>query len=142
MRFVDGTEEEVDLVVYCTGYKITFPFLDPEVISAPDNRLDLYQRVVPPDGPGLYFIGFIQTLGPIMPLAEAQAEWTADLLEGKAGLPSAEKMRKGVSREQEKMAKRYVSSKRHTVEVDFHPYMRAIRKERRRRSADRRAAVP
>ena len=28
MRFVDGSEEEIDLVIYCTGYKITFPFLD------------------------------------------------------------------------------------------------------------------
>lgn len=28
VRFVDGSEEEVDLVVYCTGYAIAFPFLD------------------------------------------------------------------------------------------------------------------
>ena len=29
VRFADGSEEEIDLVVYCTGYKITFPFFDP-----------------------------------------------------------------------------------------------------------------
>ena len=29
------------------------------------------------------------------------------------------------------MAKRYVASKRHTIQVDFHPYMRAIERERR-----------
>ncbi len=28
VRFADGSEEEVDLVVYCTGYRIEFPFLD------------------------------------------------------------------------------------------------------------------
>ena len=72
VRFVDGSEEEIDLVVYCTGYKITFPFFDPKVFSAPDNRLPLYRRVVSVERPGLYFIGFIQPLGPIMPLAEAQ----------------------------------------------------------------------
>ncbi len=27
VRFVDGSEEEIDLVVYCTGYRITFPFI-------------------------------------------------------------------------------------------------------------------
>ena len=85
VRFVDGSEEEIDLVVYCTGYKMTFPFFDPEVFSAPDNRLPLYRRVVSVERPGLYFIGFIQPLGPIMPLAEAQAEWVADLLCGRAG---------------------------------------------------------
>jgi dimethylaniline monooxygenase (N-oxide forming) len=131
VRFVDGSEEEVDLVVYCTGYKITFPFFDPEVFSAPDNRLPLYRRVAAPERPGLYFIGFIQPLGPIMPLAEAQAEWVADLVAGRAALPPAEEMRRDVAREEERMRKRFVASKRHTVEVDFHPYLREIRRERK-----------
>ena len=34
VRFVDGSEEEIDLVVYCTGYRITFPFLRAEVFEA------------------------------------------------------------------------------------------------------------
>src|ERR1700744_5089098 len=121
VRFVDGSEAEVDLVVYCTGYKMTFPFFDPAVLSAPDNRLPLYRRVASVDRPGVYFIGFIQPLGPIMPLAEAQSEWVADLISGRAGLPSAEGMHKAIDREHRKMAKRYVASKRHTIEVDFHP---------------------
>jgi dimethylaniline monooxygenase (N-oxide forming) len=131
IRFADGSEEEIDLVVYCTGYKITFPFFDPEVIAAPDNRLPLYRRVVPVERPGLYFIGFIQPLGPIMPLAEAQAEWVADLLGGRAKLPPEGEMRSDISEEEAKMRKRYIASKRHTVEVDFHPYLREIRRERK-----------
>lgn len=132
VRFVDGSEEEIDLVVYCTGYKITFPFFDPEVFSAADNRLPLYRRVVFVDRPGLYFIGFIQPLGPIMPLAEAQVEWVADLLGGRVKLPPAAEMRNDVATEEGKMRKRFVASKRHTVEVDFYPYLREIRLERKR----------
>ncbi|MFL5873670.1 MAG: flavin-containing monooxygenase [Solirubrobacterales bacterium] len=132
VRFVDGSEEEIDLVVYCTGYKMTFPFFDPKVLSAPENRLPLYRRVVSVERPGLYFIGFIQPLGPIMPLAEAQCEWVADLLAGKATLPAAGEMKREISQEERKQAKRFVSSKRHTVEVDFHPYLREIRRERKR----------
>jgi NADPH-dependent 2,4-dienoyl-CoA reductase/sulfur reductase-like enzyme len=131
VRFVDGTEEEIDLVVYCTGYKMTFPFFDPRVFSAADNRLPLYRRVASTERSGLYFIGFIQPLGPIMPLAEAQAEWVADLLAGRATLPPAEEMRREVAREEARMRKRFVASKRHTVEVDFHPYLREIRRERK-----------
>ncbi|HET7445410.1 MAG TPA: NAD(P)-binding domain-containing protein [Solirubrobacterales bacterium] len=131
IRFADGSEEEIDLVVYCTGYKITFPFFDPEVFAAPDNRLPLYRRVVAVDRPGLFFIGFIQPLGPIMPLAEAQAEWVADLLGGRAKLPPEAEMRGEIGEEEAKMRKRYVASKRHTVEVDFHPYLREIRRERK-----------
>jgi hypothetical protein len=135
VRFVDGSEEKVDLVVYCTGYKITFPFFAESVLSAPDNRLPLYRRVVPVDRPGLYFIGFIQPLGPIMPLAEAQAEWVADLISGRAQLPTAAAMRRETEVEEEKQRKRFVASKRHTVEVDFYPYLREIRRERKRDSA-------
>jgi thioredoxin reductase len=132
VRFVDGSGEEIDLVVYCTGYKITFPFFDPRVFAAPDNRLLLYRRVVSVERPGLYFIGFIQPLGPIMPLAEAQCEWIADLLGGRATLPPAGEMKREIAQEERKMGKRFVTSKRHTVEVDFHPYLREIRRERKR----------
>ena len=132
VRFVDGSSEEIDLVVYCTGYKITFPFFDPKVVSAPDNRLPLYRRVVSVERPGLYFIGFLQPLGPIMPLAEAQSEWVADLLSGRSALPAAGEMKREIAKEEKRQAKRFVASKRHTVEVDFHTYLREIRRERKR----------
>ena len=35
VRFTDGSEEEIDLVVYCTGYKMTFPFFDPRGLLRP-----------------------------------------------------------------------------------------------------------
>jgi dimethylaniline monooxygenase (N-oxide forming) len=132
VRFVDGSTERIDTIVYCTGYKISFPFLPPDMISAPDNRIPLYRRVVDPEHPGLYFIGLIQPLGAIMPIAELQSEWVADILEGKVQLPSRAVMRDVIRREDERMAKRYVRSPRHTIQVDFYPYMRTLRRERRR----------
>jgi hypothetical protein len=132
IRFVDGSEEEIDLVVYCTGYRISFPFLSEQVFPVRDNRLPLYRRVAAVERPGLYFIGFIQPLGPIMPIAEAQSEWVADLLQGRAGLPGPEEMRREIGSYERRMRRRYVASKRHTIEVDFHPYLRQIRRERRK----------
>jgi thioredoxin reductase len=131
LRFVDGSEEEIDLVVYCTGYKISFPFFDSTVFPVLDNRLSLYRRVAAVDRPGLYFIGFIQPLGPTMPIAEAQSEWVADLLQGKASLPSVAEMQSEIGAYERKMGKRFVASKRHTIEVDFHPYLREIRRARK-----------
>ena len=131
VRFADGSEEEVDLVIYCTGYKITFPFFDPELVKADGNRLPLYRRVASVERPGLFFVGFIQPLGAIMPLAEAQSEWIADLLSGRGSLPSVGEMREEIAAAEGKMRKRYVASKRHTIQVDFHPYLREIRRERK-----------
>lgn len=130
--FEDGTSEEVDLVIYCTGYRITFPFFDSSVIDPSDNQIDLYKRVVSLDRPGLYFIGLVQPLGAIMPLAEAQSVWVADLIAGEGALPDRATMARDSAREQSAMARRYVASKRHTIQVDFESYLREISRERLR----------
>jgi dimethylaniline monooxygenase (N-oxide forming) len=130
--FVDGTSVDIDTIVWCTGYKISFPFLASEVIETGGNQVALYRRVVHPERPGLYFIGLVQPLGAIMPIAELQSEWVADLLEGRAALPDAGAMREEIERERRAIRKRYVASTRHTIQVDFHPYMRLLRRERKR----------
>src|SRR5262249_4105608 len=61
--FTDGSSEQVDTVIYCTGYKISFPFLDRALIGGAGSQLRLYRRVVPPRLPGLYFIGLVQPIG-------------------------------------------------------------------------------
>jgi dimethylaniline monooxygenase (N-oxide forming) len=139
VHFVDGSSVDVDTIVWCTGYRITFPFLSPDIVDATDNRIALYRRVVHPDRPGLYFIGLVQPLGAIMPIAELQSEWIADVLEGKVALPEPEEMKRIVQREDRRMRRRYVASKRHTIQVDYYPYMRVLRRERKRTRGVRRA---
>jgi thioredoxin reductase len=129
--FENGAAVEVDTVVYCTGYKVTFPFLDEKVVRAADNHIDLYRRVVDPGHPGLYFLGLVQPIGAIMPLAEAQAEWVADLVEGVGQLPSYDEMRVQIREYDEAVRRRYVASKRHTIEVDFRGYLLELARERR-----------
>lgn len=140
VRFADGSEEEIDVIVYATGYKISFPFFKEDLMKTADNRVRLFRHVVHPDYPGLYFIGLIQPLGAVMPLAEAQSRWVAKLLAGECGLPPAEVMEREIERDLEAMARRYVASPRHTIQVDFYPYLRAVRREMRRgRPKDARA---
>lgn len=130
VHFVDGTAEKIDIIVYCTGYKISFPFFEASLLAALDNRVSLYHRVVDPDHPGLYFIGLVQPLGAIMPLAEAQSAWVADLLEGRATLPSDAEMRREIADYHRALEKRYVKSKRHTIQVDFLDHLAELDKER------------
>ena len=131
--FVDGTAVEADVVVYATGYRVAFPFLDETVIRAEDNHIDLYRRVVAPEHPGLYFLGLIQPLGAVMPLAEQQAHWVADLIAGDVTLPSVSEMRAQIAAYDAALRKRYVASKRHTIQVDAHTYRAEIERERRKR---------
>ncbi|HXE44228.1 MAG TPA: NAD(P)-binding domain-containing protein [Conexibacter sp.] len=131
VRFEDGSVEQVDTIVHCTGYKVTFPFFDTGFISAPDNDLPLFRRVFHPDLDNVFFVGLLQPLGAIMPLAEAQGQWIAAYLRGEYALPDPEMLREDMERERAKMFKRYVASKRHTMQVDFDNYLYALARERR-----------
>jgi len=132
VRFADGTEVEADVVVYCTGYKVTFPFLDPELISAPRNDLPLFRRVFHPRIGDVFFVGLLQPLGAVMPLAALQSEWICDHLAGRYALPPAAEMQADMASERAAMFARYVASERHTMQVDFDDYVLATRRERRR----------
>ena len=140
IRFDDGSVEPVDVVVYCTGYQVTFPFFDEDFISAPDNDLPLYRRVFHPDIDNVFFLALLQPLGATMPLAEAQGRWVAHYLRGEYHLPSPPEMRADMEREREAMFKRYVRSKRHTMQVDFDDYLFELDKELRRGAERARAA--
>ena len=129
VRFTDGSEVHADLVVYCTGYRITFPFFDEEFVSAADNRIGLFKFVFHPRIEGLYFLGLVQPLGAIMPIAERQSALIAERIEGNYRLPSTEAMERDIAAKQREMAKRYVASKRHTIQVDYDDYMRELAKE-------------
>ncbi len=57
-------------VIYATGYRTSFPFLDPAVFAVRDGQAGLYRRILAPDRPGLFFAGLVQPIGPTIPLVE------------------------------------------------------------------------
>jgi len=145
VHFTDGTSAHADVVIYCTGYKITFPFFEDGLISAPDNHIELFRRVFHPEIPNVFFVALLQPLGAIMPLAEAQGQWIADYLRGEYRLPDPAALVADIRADQAAMRKRYVASKRHTIQVDFDDYLLDLEKERRRgakRAVQVRFALP
>jgi dimethylaniline monooxygenase (N-oxide forming) len=130
--FDDGSSVHADLVIYCTGYKITFPFFDERFVSARDNQLRLYKFMLHPSVPGLYFLGLVQPLGAIMPIAERQSALIARHLMGAYAAPSVREMDRDIDRKLAAMRKRYVASKRHTIQVDYDAYMHELSKEMER----------
>jgi cation diffusion facilitator CzcD-associated flavoprotein CzcO len=130
VEFDDGSRAHVDVVVYCTGYKISFPFFDRDFISAPDNHIELFRRVFHPELDDVFFVALLQPLGATMPLAEAQGQWIADYLKGEYALPPRPALLQDIEDDMAAMRKRYVASKRHTIQVDFDDYLYALGKER------------
>jgi len=84
----------VDAVVYCTGYRYSFPFLqDAGVVSLERNRVEpLYEQVfVPALAPRLAFIGLPFNVVAFQ-LFDMQAKWVARVLSGRRALPPAGEM--------------------------------------------------
>uniref|UniRef100_A0A3Q3ETS5 Flavin-containing monooxygenase n=1 Tax=Labrus bergylta TaxID=56723 RepID=A0A3Q3ETS5_9LABR len=129
VEFDDGSVvEDVDLVVFATGYRFSFPFLASQVLSVSDNKASLYKYVFPHElqRHTLAIIGLVQPLGAIMPISEMQARWATRVFKGCAKLPSVVDMMKDIQCKKKTMAQRYVSSQRHTIQVDYISYMDEI----------------
>jgi hypothetical protein len=142
VRFTDGSVEQVDAIIYATGYKITFPFFDPELVSAPGNALPLYKRMFKPGMDDLAFIGFGQALPTLFPFVEIQAKLAARWLAGDWVPPSPSEMEDEIGRDLRRHG-HWVERPRHTMEVDYWIYEYDLRKrvvpEGRRRA---RTVVP
>jgi dimethylaniline monooxygenase (N-oxide forming) / hypotaurine monooxygenase len=144
--FEDTPDEEIkaDAIVYCTGYKVTYPYLDmspnskmafmSKYIDTATNDVSLYDFVfVPEDGlQNFGFIGLFQPLGSILPMSEMQARWFVLQLKQAFGmdvpssvepLPSATAMKAKIRMEKDKIGKRYKKSARHTIQADYLPFM-------------------
>ncbi|XP_053105805.1 dimethylaniline monooxygenase [N-oxide-forming] 2-like isoform X1 [Hemicordylus capensis] len=124
--FEDGTvEENVDVVIFATGYSIVFPFLEESVIKVEDNRVPLYKHVFPPhlEKPTMAVIGLIQPLGPIMPTSELQARWATRVFKGLSVLPPESTMVADTVRRNEKRIKWFGTSRSQSIQTDFIEYL-------------------
>ncbi|MGV9390875.1 flavin-containing monooxygenase [Streptomyces olivaceus] len=125
--FTDDTSVTADAVVYCTGFRMTFPFLPAGCPVAADGSVELYRRVVPADRPGLYFVGLVRPVGSITRLVEAQAQWVARLVDGGAELPAAGEMREEIAAYLAGIVQRYGRAPGASVQVDVGPYLAEFR---------------
>ena len=92
--FSDGTEAEVDSVIFCTGYKYSFPFLQEGLISTENERVTpLYKHMVHIEYPSLVFVGIPKQWNHF-PQIHNQSKVAVAVLDGKAPLPSEEEMRR------------------------------------------------
>lgn len=125
--FSDGTSDEFDVLVGATGYKFDLPYMDPALLAPKDNALELYLRMVPPELPGLYFLGFLQ-IGSSLPLAfEHQMRWIIGVETGLIRLPDAEKMRAAIAAKQKWIRDIFKHSLRHQIEEDHSIYFAELR---------------
>lgn len=125
--FTDGSSAEYDTVIACTGFVISHPFLDPEVADYSRGPVPLYLKMIHPRFDNLHFIGLVQPLGCIWPLAELQSRIMARRLAGSWSPP--EDLDAAIRRELEHPDLRQLDTPRHTVTVDYPVFRERLLKE-------------
>lgn len=122
VRFVDGSAEEIDAIIYATGYRISFPFLPEDVFDPAREAGRLYRRIVSLRHPNLLFAGLVQPIGPTIPLVEKQGKWIAGLVSGLMKLPEPQQRLAEVEAHRARQRKTYLDSDRYILEVDYRLY--------------------
>ena len=130
--FKDGTIVEADVVIWCTGYKITFPFFDSLTIDAPDNDIALWKRMIDPRFDNLFMVALVQPLCAMMPIAEEQSKLIAAWLTGRYAAPDAATMARERDEMHQAVKSHYVASARHTIQINCGAYAFDLRKELKR----------
>jgi cation diffusion facilitator CzcD-associated flavoprotein CzcO len=122
--FADGTAEPIDVIVFATGFEISFPFIDRQHLNWRDGRPDLHLNIFHPEHPRLLFAGLIQPDSGQWGLVDVQAQLIARYL---AALDhkyaSAARLRARLARDHRKQPPiRYLASPRHLLEVEHYSY--------------------
>ncbi|XP_074859453.1 flavin-containing monooxygenase 3-like [Carettochelys insculpta] len=123
--FQDGTvQENVDFVIFATGYSYSYPFMeDDTIIKCRDNEVTLYKGILPPrlEKPTLAVIGLVQSLGAIIPTSDLQARWAIRVFKGLCKLPPVKDMMEDIDEKMGKKFKWYGQS--NTLQTDYISYM-------------------
>ena len=115
--FADGTAEEVDVIIYATGYKVSFP---------QENRGPLGKRLMQPGVDNLYFMGLAQPLPTLVNFPEQQSKLVAAHLTGRLPLPDASTMTREIEADERLYLGHFYDSPRHTMQIDFNHYVAGL----------------
>lgn len=98
--------DNLDAIVFCTGYQAAFPFFDDKIKQVlgfqPDDQLQpliLHKTVFHPDLPNMAFVGMNR--GPYFGTMELQARLACMTFGGQIPSPTLEEMQKGIEEELE-----------------------------------------
>ena len=98
--FKDGTEQDADVIILCTGYLPHFPFLEESLKLKTRNRLyppKLYKGIVWQDNHKLFYLG-MQDQFHTFNMFDCQAWYARDVIMNKIKIPSNGEVEKDINK--------------------------------------------
>ncbi len=127
--FEDGSSEEVDAIVFATGYRISFPFLPGRLAAGEGWEFPLYRRILAPDAPGLAFIGVLEPGPGLFAIVERQAAWLGEYLAGRLRVPAQARMWEAIDAGERRSRRQFAATGRHTILCNRHAYLQLLARD-------------
>lgn len=144
--FKDGSEEEVDLLIYATGFNVSFPFMDRRYLFDDKGRADLFLHIFHRQRDNLFLVGLATPAdGGFWQLADYQAQLIASyIIAQERKSPTADWFRRHKARSHPSVdhGVTYVQSDRHLFEVQHYRYRTYIKRMLKKFGADQEATFP
>ncbi len=129
VRFSDGSEEEIDTIIYATGYRISYPFIDRSHLNGPQGKPRFYLHLFHPEYDNLFIVGMVQPASGVWGLMDDQAKLVAAyILSNSKGSEAAARFNRLKAGPQPDLSGgvRYIDSYRHFAEVDHTTYRKVL----------------
>ena len=132
VHFADGRVEDIDLIIWATGYRPTIPFLAGALAADERRGPELFAALLPKAVPNLYVLGHFESDGGAYPLVSQQARLVALLARRDATAPEAtrEWIARLIAGRRPDLSGgvRYVPSPRHANYAQFETYESVLRR--------------
>lgn len=104
VTFVDGSSEDFDVIICCTGYQIKLPYLPEDIQKKVEYKnpnsgfmeVQLYKHTLPLGVENIAFVGTANIAGPLYSTLEMQSRYVAAIWSGKITKPSDKAIKAGI----------------------------------------------
>ena len=92
--FIDGTYAKIDVIMFCTGYKHSYPFMDDSIRFKPKKNAgyfkELYKGLLLIQNPKVLYLGTFSVA--TLPMFDCQAFWALNYILGEIQIPNKSEM--------------------------------------------------
>jgi cation diffusion facilitator CzcD-associated flavoprotein CzcO len=129
--FADGSEAKLDLIIYATGYTMSFPFIDQRHLHWQGDGPGLYMHFLHPEYDNLFVIGLLESDSGIFWLMDYQAQVIARFIKAQRQNPTLADELRRIKAGPEPAIRggiHHIDSPRHFLEINHITYRQHLKK--------------
>ncbi|MEQ9365968.1 MAG: NAD(P)-binding domain-containing protein [Leptospirales bacterium] len=133
--FDDGSEAEVDVIFFATGFSPSYEFIDPRHLNwAPDAaKPALFLHIFPPETENLFVVGMVRPIGSHWDAYEHQGHLVASYIKARENAPARaerfDKLRKSRRQPDLQAGIRFYNAGEYPLVVEKQEYVKQVRRQ-------------